>query len=186
MSPAGRSTLWPTRVSICEGTGPLTELRSARLDDPDALLLIDEVQAEYQRRYGGPGDVAPIDASEFLTPSGVFVLVYVDGQSAAMGGWRRHGELPHSDDAEIKRMYVRPQFQRQGVARELLAHLEQAAADAGVRRLVLETGPAQPDAIALYRSAGYIDVEPFGYYASLGSTHLGKALEVAAPHRLQT
>lgn len=151
-------------------------LRAARLDHPDALLLIDEVQAEYRRRYGGPGDVAPIDPSEFDAPSGLFVLAYVDGDLAAMGGWRRHAELPDAADAEIKRMFVRPQFQRRGLARELLDHLERTALDTGVQRLVLETGPAQPEAIALYRSAGYTDVEPFGYYASQGSTHLGKSL----------
>lgn len=145
------------------------------------------MQAEYQRRYGGPGDVAPIDAGEFLAPHGTFVLAYLDDVPAAMGGWRRHGEsLPEPGDAEIKRMYVRPQFQRRGLARTLLSHLERSAAQAGVRRLVLETGPAQPEAIALYRSAGYEDVEPFGYYASKGSTHLGKALRLDAPRRLPT
>ncbi len=134
------------------------------------------MQAEYRLRYGGPGDVAPIDPSEFDAPSGLFVLAHVDGDLAGMGGWRRHGELPGVADAEIKRMFVRPRFQRRGLARVLLAHLEHTARDAGVQRLVLETGPAQPEAIALYRSAGYTDVEPFGYYAGQGSTHLGKAL----------
>ncbi|MGJ9423892.1 GNAT family N-acetyltransferase [Aeromicrobium sp. CF3.5] len=134
------------------------------------------MQAEYRRRYGGPGDVAPIDPNEFDAPSGLFVLVYVDGDLAAMGGWRRHSELPGRADAEIKRMFVRPRFQRRGLARELLAHLERTALDAGVQRLVLETGPAQPEAIELYRSSGYVEVEAFGYYAGQGSTHLGKVL----------
>lgn len=104
------------------------------------------------------------------------MLAYVDESLAGMGGWRRHGELPDPADAEIKRMFVRPQFQRRGLARALLAHLERTALDAGVQRLVLETGPAQPEAIELYRSSGYGDVEAYGYYAGLGSTHLGKQL----------
>ncbi len=136
------------------------------------------MQAEYRHRYGGPGDVAPIDPSEFDAPAGLFVLAYVDGDLAGMGGWRRHGDLPGVADAEIKRMFVRPPFQRRGLARALLAHLERTARDAGVQRLVLETGPAQPEAIELYRSSGYGDVEAFGYYASQGSTHLGKALRL--------
>lgn len=137
------------------------------------------MQAEYRRRYGGPGDVAPIDPHEFDAPAGLFVLAHADGDLAAMGGWRRHPGLPRGSDAEIKRMFVRPTFQRRGLARALLAHLERTALDAGVQRLVLETGPAQPDAIALYRSSGYTDVEPFGYYASQGSTHLGKELSAS-------
>jgi hypothetical protein len=43
--------------------------------------------------------------------------------------------------------------------------------------MVLETGIMQPEAIALYRSSGYADVEPFGHYAGAEqSVHLGKQL----------
>lgn len=94
-----------------------------------------------------------------------------------MGGWRRGGKLA-DDEAEIKRMYVRPQFARRGIARTILAEVERTAAEAGVVRLLLETGTAQPEAIALYRSAGYDHVPAFGFYAEYDdSVHLGKALE---------
>lgn len=130
------------------------------------------MQHEYARRYGGEGDVAPIDAAELRAPLGRFVMLYVDGVPAAMGGWRRRGT-----DAEIKRMYVRPAYQRLGLARAVLAHLEHSASDAGAARIILETGEAQPEAIALYRSSGYTDIEPFGFYAdSEVSVHLGKRL----------
>ena len=57
------------------------------------------------------------------------------------------------------------------------ARPERTAAEAGVEHLVLETGTAQPEAIALYRSAGYEDVPPFGFYATYDdSVSLGKAL----------
>ncbi len=140
-------------------------------------MLTGELQSEYSRRYGGPGDRAPIDTSQFDPPAGHFVLVYIDDVPAAMGGWRRHDELPATGDAEIKRMYVRPAYQRHGLARLILAELERTAAAAGVTRLVLETGQIQPEAIALYRSMGYGEVESFGYYAGLGSVHLGKMIE---------
>lgn len=131
-----------------------------------------EVQLEYVRRYGGDGDTAPIDVDEFIEPGGRFVMAYVDGVAAAMGGWRRHGQ-----DAEIKRMYVRPAYQRLGLARAVLAHLESSAVDAGFTRLILETGLAQPEAVALYRSAGYVDIAAFGFYAGDPlSVHLGKVL----------
>ena len=136
------------------------------------MLLTDEVQLEYAQRYGGEGDTAPIDAREFLHPLGYFVMAYVEDVPAAMGGWRRHGS-----DAEIKRMYVRPQFQRRGLGRAVLARLESTAATAGITRLILESGLLQPEAVALYRSAGYVDIEPFGFYAGEPlSVHLGKVL----------
>ena len=146
------------------------DLRETPYDHPDAQLLTTEVQQEYVRRYGGEGDIAPIDADEFV--AGRFVMAYVDGEPAAMGGWRSHGP-----DAEIKRMYVRPTHQRLGLARAILADLERTASIAGFDRLILETGLAQPEAIALYRSAGYVDVPAFGFYADDElSVHLGRRL----------
>lgn len=139
------------------------------------MLLTAEVQAEYVRRYGGPdGDSAPIDAAEFVPPDGRFVLVLDDGELVGMGGWRRYGD---DGDGELKRMYVREAARGRGIARRLLAHLEQTARESGIRRLVLETGTQQPEAIGLYRSAGYVDVPPFGHYAGYDdSVHLAKPL----------
>jgi GNAT superfamily N-acetyltransferase len=134
------------------------------------------VQAEYGRRYGGDGDISPIDVHQFDAPDGHFVMAYVDDEPAAMGGWRRGG--PGGDgDGEIKRMFVRPAYARRGLARAVLAELERTAAAAGITRLVLETGTAQPEAIALYTSSGYEPVPAFGFYADYDdSVHLGKTL----------
>ncbi|MFT4188576.1 MAG: GNAT family N-acetyltransferase [Aeromicrobium sp.] len=138
--------------------------------------MTDEVQAEYARRYGGEGDISPIDPAQFEPPDGLFLIGYSDGVPAAMGGWRRGG--PHgSSDVEVKRMYVRPAFARQGHARALLAELERTAAEAGATRLVLETGTAQPEALALYESSGFEPVAPFGFYAAYDdSRHYAKTL----------
>ena len=62
-------------------------------------------------------------------------------------------------------MYVAPAAQRRGLARLMLAHLEQTAAAAGAEAMILETGTAQPEAMALYEAAGYEPVAPFGHYA---------------------
>lgn len=134
------------------------------------------MQAEYVRRYGGDGDTAPIDVHQFDPPGGHFVMIYVDEVPAAMGGWRRGG--PDGDsDAEIKRMYVRPAYARRGLARQILAELERTVRAAGVTRLVLETGTAQPEAIELYTSSGYEPIPKFGFYADYDdSVHLGKSI----------
>ncbi len=152
------------------------QVRVARYDDADVVAMTAEVQAEYGRRYGGDGDASPIDAAEFAPPRGLFLVADVDGVPAAMGGWRRGG--PAGDtDAEVKRMYVRDAFRRRGLARLVLGELERTAAQAGIDRLVLETGSKQPEAMAMYYSSGYEDVEPFGYYAcSPSSIHLAKRL----------
>ena len=67
-------------------------------------------------------------------------------------------------DAEVKRMFVAAAHRGRGHARAVLAELERSAAAAGRRRAVLETGTRQPEAIALYTSAGYAPIATFGVY----------------------
>jgi GNAT superfamily N-acetyltransferase len=129
-------------------------------DHPDVTRLVAEVQGEYVRLYGGP-DAASVDPAEFAPPRGLFLVGVLAGTPAAMGGWRRLSDA----EAEIKRMYVVPAARRRGLARHVLAELERTAARAGVRRLLLNTGPEQPEAVALYQRAGYTPAEPFGHYA---------------------
>lgn len=149
------------------------EVRIERVsyDHPDAAKLIEEVQQEYVVRYGGPDDT-PVDPAEFGPPEGLFLVGYLDGAPAACGGWRVRGS-----DAELKRMFVTQTARGRGLARLILAELEAAALASGHDRLILETGSKQPEAVALYRSAGYADIKPFGHYAGAPlAIHLGKAL----------
>jgi GNAT superfamily N-acetyltransferase len=141
------------------------ELRTLTLDHPDAQRLVAEVQLEYVQRYGGE-DSTPFEPAEFVPPLGTFVVVYLDGVAVASGGWRSHeaGAEFEDGDAEIKRMYVVPAARGQGFARLVLAELERRAVAAGRRRLVLETGTRQPEAIGLYLSSGYTEIPRFGVH----------------------
>ncbi|MFL6163368.1 MAG: GNAT family N-acetyltransferase [Jatrophihabitantaceae bacterium] len=148
---------------------------------PDAGTLIEELQAEYVVRYGGR-DGAHIDGSQFDPPDGLFAVGYCDAEPVAIGGWRR---LPTEDPAtgwaapaaELKRMYVTERMRGAGFARVMLAYFERSAAEHGMRWLLLETGLKQPEALALYQSAGYQQVPPFGFYAGAEfARHLGKQL----------
>lgn len=132
---------------------------------PDAVLLIAEVQAEYVVRYGGP-DETPLDPLMFEPPEGSFFVGYVDGRPVTTGAWRRSTveALGTARTAEIKRMYVAPSVRGRGLARRMLAHLEGDAAEHGAEAMVLETGLAQPEAIALYESSGYLPIPAFGHY----------------------
>jgi GNAT superfamily N-acetyltransferase len=143
------------------------EIRRLPFGHGDVQQLVAEVQAEYVVRYGGP-DGAPIDPAMFDAPAGAFFVGYLDEVPVAMGGWRSRADvvrLGGGPCAEIKRMYVAPAGRRRGLARALLAHLEDTARDGGVAVLVLVTGIEQPEAIALYESSGYEPVEKFGHYA---------------------
>jgi ribosomal protein S18 acetylase RimI-like enzyme len=142
-------------------------IRQVGFTDPDALQLVAEVQAEYVALYGGP-DNTPLDPTMFDAPAGAFFVGYLDDVPVAMGGWRLRPDVPRLGgrlSAEIKRMYVAPHGRRRGLARAVLAHLEVTARNSGADVIVLETGTAQPEAIALYESSGYEPVEKFGHYA---------------------
>jgi ribosomal protein S18 acetylase RimI-like enzyme len=143
------------------------QIRRVAFTHADAQLLVAEVQQEYVARYGGPDDT-PMDPTVFDEPAGAFFVGYLDDVPVAMGGWRMRPDvvrLGGRRTAEIKRMYVAPRGRRRGLARVVLAHLEQTARDSGADVIVLETGIAQPEAIALYESSGYEPVEKFGHYA---------------------
>lgn len=148
-------------------------------DHPDAVRLVEATQQEYVVRYGAP-DETPLEAADFAPPRGLFLIGYVDDVAVATAGWRSHGT-----DAELKRMFVVPSARGNGLARTMLAVAERTAYEAGHSRLILETGDRQPEAIALYRSAGYTEVPAFGHYACAPeSVHLGKILHAPAvtPH----
>jgi GNAT superfamily N-acetyltransferase len=136
-----------------------------------ASELIEEVQLEYVARYGGRDD-SPVDPAEFAPPRGMFLVGYDNDAAAVCGGWRSHGTY-----AEVKRLYVRKEARGRGLARAMLAELERTALAAGHDRMILETGSRQPEAVALYRSAGYTDSPAFGHYAGAPlAVHLGKEL----------
>jgi GNAT superfamily N-acetyltransferase len=142
------------------------DLRRVPIGDPDAQALIEQVQEEYVIRYGGR-DESPIDHTEFVAPRGAFFVGHLDGLPVVSGAWRRRSDVEFAgttDTAEIKRMYVVPPARGLGLARRMLAHLESTAFAAGAQAIVLETGTKQPEAIALYESAGYVVVPGFGHY----------------------
>src|SRR5262245_10871265 len=144
-----------------------------RLDSPTAADLVDKTVAELNDRYSDhEHKVSPLDPAEFLPPHGVFLIVRVEGWPAGCGGLRRIRE----DTAEIKRMFVEPGARCRGLGRKILEELESAARRLGYRKVRLETGLRQPEAIQLYESAGYQRIAPYGEFRSPLSVCFEKTL----------
>jgi GNAT superfamily N-acetyltransferase len=157
------------------------QIRPTALGSPPAVALNSGLQQEYLARYGGT-DATPVKAAEFAPPAGQFLLALVDGVAVGCGGFRTVG----NGVAEIKKMYVQSAARGRGVAKRLLAALEEFAAASGCHQVILEAGDRQPEAVGLYTSHGYRPVPPFGVYsAEPGAVHLGKllrpAVEAAGP-----
>ena len=133
-------------------------------DSPDVQALATAQQEEMRGLYEGEADIGPArEASMFVPPDGVFLVVRDDdGAAVACGGLARFD----AERAELKRMYVVPAARGRGLGRRVLVELEAAARDLGYRGIVLETGDLQPEALGLYRSAGYERIPCYPPYDS--------------------
>ena len=139
----------------------MLEVRREDLDAPVSVVLIAKLNAELTARY--PEEDAThfrLDREEVVEGRGAFVVVYDGTEPVGCGALRRLD----GDSAELKRMFVEPCARGRGVGRVLLAELEAEARRLGVGRVVLETGVRQQRALALYESAGFTHIPPFGEY----------------------
>ena len=136
--------------------------RVVAMDQEPAAALVEAMRAEIAGLYEGLDLDQPsrpaAGPAELGPPHGVFLVGFDStGQGVCGGGIKRL-----SDEAcEIKRMYVVPESRGRGVARELLTALEGAARELGYSVARLDTGPRQPGAQRIYRSAGYRPIENF-------------------------
>jgi len=121
--------------------------------------LLRQLNAEIERNHPGR-PVNDVDRDSFHQHGGLFVLATLDGEAAGCGALRRLS----ANTAEVKRMFVVPDYRGRGIAKAILAFLERAAADREYSRIRLETGNRLLQAIGLYRSAGYREIPPFGPY----------------------
>lgn len=94
------------------------------------------------------------------------VVAYVDDQPAGSGALRWYTD----DAAEIKRMFVKPGYRGQGIAKAMLRELETWAAELNFSSCILETGQNQPEAIALYTGMGFNLIPNYGPYAGINNS----------------
>jgi GNAT superfamily N-acetyltransferase len=144
-------------------------IKQSRFGAPAAKALVAAAQADLVARYGS-GDENPVESVEFDPPEGCFLVAYSAGQPVACGGWRTlahfaddDGGVPE-DVAEIKRLYAVPEVRGTGIAAAVLKALEDSARANGMRRVVLETGVQQPEAVRFYEKQGYDRISNYGYY----------------------
>ena len=131
------------------------------MDSAPAQELLGRLNSELSERYPEEGaNHFTLDPSDVTPGRGLFVLGFLDGVAVGCGAVRRL----HGGDAEIKRMYVAPTARRRGVGRAILAELEVEALALGAKRLVLETGARQPEALSLYRRHSFDVIPNFGPY----------------------
>ncbi len=139
----------------------LVELRQVDPESPDAQRCLRAYVAELNRRAPergfDPSKGATAQPHEVRPPNGAFVVAYLRGEAVGCGAVKHHP----GDVTDIKRMWIAESARGLGLGRRLLEHLEGVAREHGSNEAHLETGDVLPEAIALYRSAGYVEVPSF-------------------------
>ncbi len=130
-------------------------------DQPDVITLIADLDAYQDSLY--PPESRHILDLDSLKQSNVLFAVARDNAGQAIGC---AAIVLGPEFGELKRLYVSPRGRGQGVARKLMDLLESRAIESGCKSLMLETGPYQPEALALYASAGYERRGPYGDYTN--------------------
>jgi GNAT superfamily N-acetyltransferase len=142
---------------------PLTEpieIRTVDPASPDAAECLRAYFAEldYRSEEGFDPDAGiSAEPHELTAPHGRFLIAYLGAEPAGCGAVKHHPGAP----SEIKRMWVAATARGRGIGRRLLAELEADAVRTGAPATRLETNRALVEAIALYRSAGYVEVPAF-------------------------
>ena len=136
-----------------------SQLALERPDSADAAELIAELEAELSPLYP-PESRHGYSVEKLLREGVAFFVARVDAKPAGCGGVQLFG----AEYAEVKRMYIRPQFRGLGLGKLILQHLASHARGHGMTLLRLETGIYQSAAIRLYETNGFRRRPPFGPY----------------------
>jgi DNA-binding MarR family transcriptional regulator len=125
-----------------------------------ARYCIESYFDELESRSGAALDPATRTAAqphELVPPAGCLLIATLHGEPIGCGALKHHPGEP----TDIKRMWVAPEARGLGVGRRLLAELERVAVEAGAPAARLETNETLVEAIAMYRSEGYVEADPF-------------------------
>jgi GNAT superfamily N-acetyltransferase len=119
--------------------------------------------ADIASRYPGwdPDEGPSADPSELGPPGGAWVVAYLDGRPIGCGGLK----AVDAEVGEIRRVFIDESARGCGIGRRLLEELEEHARRLGYRRVRLNTGDRQPEALGLFRAAGYVEVADINGYA---------------------
>jgi GNAT superfamily N-acetyltransferase len=132
------------------------KIKLASVNSVEIKILTNELHKDLELIYGKGMIEEFIDENEQML---IFYAAYDESENAVACG-----ALKHFDDqtAEIKRMYVKPEYRGRGLSKTILSELEDKAKELNYNRLLLETGLKQPEAMSLYNKFGYKTIKCYG------------------------
>lgn len=128
--------------------------------DPQSVFCLNEYYAELGRRFQTGFDVnlsCDPQATDMIAPRGAFLVALSDGMPIGCVGVKGNG----GPNAEIKRLWIAPSARGLGMAKRLMTDAEARAKDLGINTLRLDTNSALPEAIRLYQTTGWTEIDRF-------------------------
>ena len=133
-------------------------------EHPDFTALVKRLDADLAQRDGEDhafyAQFNKVDTIKYA------VVAYENTTPVGCGAIKAYSP----DAMEVKRMYVSPEHRGKGIATTILSELENWAGELAYTRCVLETGKKQPEAIELYKKAGYRVIPNYGQYAGVDNS----------------
>jgi GNAT superfamily N-acetyltransferase len=157
---AGEAGIWRMHDGERLPTAASPQMTIVDPEHPDARYCLAQYVAELNRRSDrgfDPSVGATALSHEIRPPAGEFLVAYLHGEAVGCGAVKHHESAP----AEIKRMWVAPSARGLGLGRRLLERLEASALAGGAGVAHIETSAALVEALALYRSSGWVEVPAF-------------------------
>ncbi len=136
----------------------------------EGAALIDQVRALFKEYAAGLGvdlcfqnfdkELAELPG-DYAAPRGILLVARVDGKVAGCCALRPRSSNEHPNAAEMKRLYIRPEFRGTGLGRKLVDELLKRARSQGYGAILLDTLPSMGEAQELYRKLGFVEIPPY-------------------------
>jgi ribosomal protein S18 acetylase RimI-like enzyme len=110
---------------------------------------------------------------QYNKPAGALILAYSDNEAIGCAAVRKLDD----ETAELKRMYVKPQFRGHKIAQKLLQLSLDIARDLHYKKIRLDTIPSMTSAQKLYLSNGFYVIEPYRFNPVEGAIYMERRLD---------
>jgi GNAT superfamily N-acetyltransferase len=149
----------------------MTEI--VRVETREQLVQAKELFKEYATSLGFDLAFQNFDKEfaelpgDYASPEGRLLLALKDNEIVGCVGLRKYTP----GICEMKRMYIREKFRGKGIGRKLAVKVIEEAKKIGYKEMRLDTVPWMKEAIALYTSLGFIEIEPYRFNPKPGSRY---------------
>lgn len=135
------------------------KLKFVNIENSDLQMLVSMLNQYYAARFGQA--VEQYQKYHDLAQMSCAVVAYADHKAVGCGCWKSY----NAATAELKRMFVLPDYRREGVAAQMLTALERHAAESGCHKAVLQIVAGMTDAVKFYEKTGYRLIANYGAFA---------------------